>query len=133
MSIRGLAVSSLAAAALASTTILAGPAGAAPAAAAVVRTGRCSGTSSYSLQVQRETASVLSVDWGVDMRRHVGGVRWAVAETDNGSAFVTTTRRTGRDGSFSVTRRLASHAADVISAKATNRVTGETCAASATL
>jgi hypothetical protein len=131
MSARRRVVVSLSAAAMAGLSVLAGSASAAT--PAVIKTGHCSGTSVYSLQVQRETASAISVDWGVDMRKHAKGIKWAVTEADNGTGFVKTTATTIADGSFSITRHISSQATNVISATATNPASGETCVASATL
>lgn len=99
----------------------------------VVKTGNCSGTSVYSLQVQRETRTSISVDWGVDMRRHTKGIKWAVTEADNATIFVHTTVQTIADGSFSITRIIPSQPTNTITATATNPATGETCKATATI
>ena len=49
--------------------------------------GHCSAKSHYSLQVQRETRTQLSVDWGVDMAVNKAGVSWSYAEANNGVVF----------------------------------------------
>jgi hypothetical protein len=99
----------------------------------MVKAGHCSGTSTYSLQVQRETPTSLSIDWGVDMARHKAGVAWKVTETVNGTAIVNRTVLTIGDGSFSITKTAPALRSNTVSASATNLTTGETCAASLTL
>ena len=94
----------------------------------VTVTVKCSGTSTANLQLQREDTGRLSVDFGVDMARHKAGVQWKVTETDNGTTFVSTTDKTIRDGSFSITRLLVPAAgANTVVGTATNPVTGESC------
>jgi hypothetical protein len=95
---------------------------------------KCSGSSVSNLQVQREDTGKLSVDFGVDMARHVAGVPWKVTESDNGTVFVNATLRTISDGSFSATRLIGPKAGtNTIAAKAVNSLTGETCKISASL
>ena len=90
---------------------------------------RCTGTSVANLQVQREDTGKLSVDFGVDMARHVAGVTWRVVETDNGSVFVNTTTRTISDGSFSISSLIAPKAGtNTVVGRAVNLVTHEYCA-----
>jgi hypothetical protein len=103
------------------------------AASGVIVNGHCSGSSLYSLQVQKEDTGKISVDWGVDMARHTAGVAWHVTEADNGRGFVNTTVKTIADGSFSITRLLAPQATNKITASAHNAATGETCSAHATI
>ncbi len=103
------------------------------AAGAVVVNGHCSKTSLDNLQLQRENGKI-SVDFGVDMARHVAGVAWKVKATDNGVGFVNTTKLTIADGSFSITRRLTPQAGvNQIVANASNAATGETCSISASI
>jgi hypothetical protein len=92
--------------------------------------GRCSGTSLYSLQVQKEDTGQISVDWGVDMARHTAGVAWHVTVADNGRGFVNATVKTIADGSFSLTGLLPPQATNKITAWASNPLTRETCSAS---
>jgi hypothetical protein len=114
------------------TTLAAGQSGAAG--SAVNITAKCTGTSAGNLQIQRERAHTLSVDFGVDMARHKAGVQWKVAETDNGSTFVSTTAKTIRDGSFSITKQVTSAAAaNTVVGTAVNPATGETCSITGTL
>ena len=115
------------------TAGLASSANAASASASAVANGRCTGTSSYSLQVQREDNHMISVDWGVDMKSHVSGIKWTVQVTDNGKSVVHGTFKTIGDGSFSVTRQVAPQATNSFIASAHNPATGETCTAKATL
>jgi hypothetical protein len=100
----------------------------------VVVNGHCTGTSVDNLQVQREDTGKLSIDFGVDMARHVKGVAWSVHETDNGTAFVSKTVYTLSDGSFSITRAITpSSGSNTIVGTATNPKSGESCTLSATV
>jgi hypothetical protein len=129
MKIQRLALLALPAAATIGTLGLAAPA---HAATPVNKTVACSKGSHANLQLQREDTGKLSVDFGVDMTRHVSGVAWKVRETNNGVAFVNGTAKTIADGSFSVTRLLTPYAGtNHIVATATNPATGETCTISA--
>jgi len=123
---RLVSAGAVAAGGLAVAVVPAATAGAAP--APVNTTVKCSGTSTANLQLQREDTGKLSVDFGVDMARHKAGVQWKVTETDNGTTFVTTTAKTIRDGSFSITRLLVPAAgANTVVGTATNPLTGESC------
>jgi hypothetical protein len=125
----------------ASGLVAAGAAVLLPAAAAsaatptsVVKSGHCSGTSVDNLQVQREDTGRLSVDYGVDMARHIRGVVWKVTESDNGTTFVSTSVRTIADGSFSVTRVIVPRpGTNTIVGTATSALTGETCKLTASI
>ena len=99
------------------------------AASGVSPNGHCSGTSLYSLQVQKEDTGQISVDWGVDMARHTAGVAWHVTVADKGHVFINTTVKTIADGSFSVAGLLPPQAASKITAWASNPLTRETCSA----
>lgn len=100
----------------------------------VVVNAKCSGTSMSNLQIQREDTGKLSVDFGVDMARHVAQVPWKVTETQNGTTFVSTVQKTIADGSFSITRVLNPMAGtNTIAATAVNTKTGESCAISGSL
>ena len=94
---------------------------------------RCSGTSMVNLQLQREDTGRVSVDFGVDMVRHKGGVQWHVTETNNGSTFVNKSVKTIRDGSLSITSVLAPAASNTVVGTAVNPSTGETCHVSGTV
>jgi hypothetical protein len=97
-------------------------------------TARCSGSSHTNLQVQREDTGALSVDFGVDMARHKSGVAWNVTGADNGTTFVHTVARTGRDGSFSITTVLTPPAgANTVVSTAINPATGERCTVAGSL
>jgi hypothetical protein len=123
---------SVAAGGLAVAVVPAATAGAAT--TPVNTTVKCSGTSIANLQLQREDTGKLGIDFGVDMVRHKAGVQWAVTETDNGTTFVSTTAKTIRDGSFSITRLLTPAAgANTVVGTATNPLTGETCTVSGTV
>jgi len=96
-------------------------------------TVRCNGTSMVNLQLQREDTGQVSVDFGVDMARHTGGVRWHVTEKNNGSIFVNKSIKTIGDGSFSITTVLAPAASNTVVGTAVNPITGETCHVSGTV
>jgi len=94
----------------------------------VVVNAKCSGTSVANLQLQREDTGKLSVDFGVDMVRPVAGVPWKVSAKDNGTIFVSTTKLTISDGSFSVSRVILPAAGtNKVVGHAVNTRTGETC------
>jgi hypothetical protein len=122
-------------AALASTAAIAtSSASAATVSKSVVVNGKCSGKSVDNLQLQREHTGQLSIDFGVDMARHISGVPWKITESRNGVVFVNTTKKTIADGSFSVTRLLATRTGtNTVTATATNTRTGETCKITASL
>ena len=101
--------------------------------AAVNINHRCSKTSMSNLQLQREDTGQISVDFGVDMARHIAGVTWKVKETRNGVAFVNRTTRTIADGSFSISSLLPPKSVNHIVATATNPATGETCSIGASI
>jgi hypothetical protein len=127
--IRRLALLALPAAATIGSLGLATPA---HAATPINKTVACSKGSIANLQLQREDTGKLSVDFGVDMARHVAGVTWKVKETNNGVVFVKTTKSTLADGSFSITRRLTPYpGTNHIVATATNPASGESCTISA--
>jgi hypothetical protein len=132
MKIRRLALIALPAALIAGTVGTALPAHAATPTAVVVNK-HCTKASVANLQLQREDTGQVSVDFGVDMARHTGGVPWKIKETRNGVAFTNRTARTTRDGSFSSSSLLAPRSVNHIVATAHNPVTGETCTISATL
>jgi hypothetical protein len=135
MLIRRLAIAALplAVAASGATLALAPTAHAATTPGSVVKNGTCSKGSTYSLQVQREDTGQISVDWGVDMTRHVAGIKWAVHETRNGITFVNQVVPTISDGSWSITRTLKPQPTNLITATAKNPATGETCSATVRL
>jgi len=131
MPIRRLAIIALPVAASVAALATSTGAYAAAAAPSAVKKGHCGGSSTYSLQVQRETRTTISVDWGVDMLAHTKGVKWTVHEVDNTNQFVSKFVSTSADGSFSTTRAIASQPTNLLTASATNPATGETCTASA--
>jgi len=134
MPLRRLALIALPAAVSLGALGLAVPAHAAtPGTAAVVVNGQCTNRSLSNLQLQREDTGQISVDFGVDMVRHTGGVTWKVKETRNGAVFVNTTTRTISDGSFSISSLLAPKSVNHIVATATNSKTGEACTIKAAL
>jgi hypothetical protein len=135
MLIRRLAIAALplVVAASGATLVLSPAAHATTVASSGIKNGTCSKGSAYSLQVQREDTGQVSVDWGVDMARHVAGIKWAVHETRNGITFVNGTVKTISDGSWSITSTLNPQPTNLITATAKNPATGEVCSATVRL
>ena len=92
----------------------------------VVRTGQCTGPSSWTLKAKPDNGG-LEVEFEVDRNR--AGVRFGVVLRRNGVVFSRASRTTaGRSGSFSIGRHTGNRAGtDRITAVATRR--GETCSA----
>jgi hypothetical protein len=113
-------------------------AGAAPAAiaaptapAAVVRTGSCSGSSTWKLTLKHDAGRIES---DLEVQTPMAGQRWHYVMKDNGTRFAAGHKTTQADGSFSVTRFAANQTGtDHILAKATNLTTGEICRATAAI
>jgi len=104
---------------------------AAPAMAAVVRTGSCSGHSTWMLTLKRDNGRI-EADLEVQTPR--AGQTWHAVFRDNGSVFGRATKVTQPDGSFSATRFAPNKAGtDHIRVRAANATTGETCIATAAL
>jgi hypothetical protein len=97
----------------------------------VIRTGSCSGTSTWKLKVSPDNGR-LEVDFEVDQNR--AGDTWSVRMRDNGVLFFSGQRVTqAPSGSFEVRKLTANRAgADNIVARATNLRTGEVCRGTAT-
>ncbi len=87
--------------------------------------GHCSGRSHYALQVQRESRTQLSVEWGVDMAVNKAGVTWSYSEANNGVMFANGTAKTIGDGSWSRTALTAAKTTNKITANAKNLATGD--------
>jgi hypothetical protein len=97
----------------------------------VIRTGSCSGQSDWKLKLSPENGRI-EVEFEVD--QNVIGDTWRVVLRHNGTRFFRGTRTTtAPSGSFEV-RRVVDNLPgdDVITARATNLSTGETCQATAT-
>ena len=125
-----LAVATLAVPVAAVTAGAAGATVAAPSAApkTVVVNGRCTKGSLSNLQLQREDTGKLSIDFGIDMARHTGGIAWKVKVTDNSGLVAATTVRTISDGSFSITRLITPKpGVNHVNALALNPATREWC------
>lgn len=97
--------------------------------AEVRRQGTCTAATTAKLKAKQRDGG-LEVEFEVDANRT--GQRWGFRMWRNGVRFAKGTGVTaGRSGSFDVERRTSDGTGrDVISAKATNRATGETCRAS---
>jgi hypothetical protein len=105
------------------------PVTAASAADSVVRSGSCSGSSSWSLRASEAEGDVAALRLFVNSTR--AGQNWNVALSRQGSVFFTTQRTTNSAGDFTVTRnaREANNVNDVYTARARNLSTGEICSA----
>jgi hypothetical protein len=92
----------------------------------IQRTGSCSGSADWKLDVKRDDGA-LEVEWEVDSNK-VGQV-WRVRIYDNGDRVAATRRTTlAPSGSFEVERRIANRAGDDrIVARARHLATGQVC------
>ena len=92
----------------------------------IQRTGSCSGSADWKLDVKRDDGA-LEVEWEVDSNQ-VGQV-WRVRIYDNGDRVAATRRTTlAPSGSFDVGRRIANQAGDDrIVARARYLATGQVC------
>lgn len=124
---RKLMVSGLAAVAMVGA--LAGPAAAKD--GDVIVRGRCSAASTYKLKLSDEDGRI-ETEYEVDQNRN--NRTWDVKISVNGVVKATAVAVTrAPSGSFTVRRVLANGAGnEVVVAKATNRLSGETCTATAT-
>ncbi|MCA0297206.1 MAG: hypothetical protein LCH96_18225 [Actinobacteria bacterium] len=93
--------------------------------------GTCTGSATSKLKAKADDGR-LEVEFEVDARRRAQV--WAVRLTDNGVTVWSGHRTTkGRSASFSVEKKIANRAgADVLTALATNTVTGQVCTATLT-
>ena len=99
-------------------------------AGAVIRTGSCSGPSTWKLTLKSDAGRIES---DVEVQTPTAGQAWHFGMFDNGVKFGSGTKTTLADGSWSATRFAANQAGpDNIVVKAKNMVTGETCRAKAT-
>jgi len=99
--------------------------------AAVVRTGSCSGPSSWKLTLKRDNGRI-EADLEVQTPR--AGQTWHAVFRDNGSVFGRATKTTQPDGSFSATRFAANQTGtDHIRVRSANATTGEVCISTAAL
>lgn len=125
----------LATAALTGAAVLAVPtaASAIPVRAEVERDkeGRCTSTSTYELNLEKE-GRWIDVDLDIDTRR--AGQKWKVKVTHEGKTVYNKTRTTDREGEFDVDKYVKNtRGKDKVTFKATNRSTGEVCSASLTI
>ncbi len=92
----------------------------------VIRSGGCSGHSTWKLKAKPDNGR-LEVEGEVDSNRNGQTWRWRILHNGNVSAHGVATT-TAPSGSFSVARRLVNAAGtDHIGWRAVNRATGETC------
>ena len=98
----------------------------------VVRRGRCSGPSTWKLDVRRESGSRLRVQLEIQGGR--AGQSWHVFISDDGARIFAGSRTSGAGGLVEVRVGTTDRpGADAIKAAANNQVTRETCAGRATL
>ena len=113
------------------TALVLGVSSAAANAGDIIKTGQCSGASTWKLKLSPENGQI-EVQFEVD--QNVVGDSWRVVIKDNGVRVFRGRRTTqAPSGSFEVRKVIADQAGtDNIAAKATNLRTGEVCSASAT-
>jgi hypothetical protein len=95
----------------------------------VVRSGGCSGSSSWALRASEAEGDVAALRLFVNSSR--AGQTWNVAFSRQGSVFATTQRTTNSSGNFIATRtaREVNDVNDAYTARARNLRTGEICSA----
>lgn len=99
--------------------------------APVVRSGHCSGSSTWMLTLKYDNGRIES---DVEVQTPKAGQAWGFKMYDNGVVFGSGTKTTIADGSWSATRYAPNHVGiDHIKVTAKNQVTGETCTATAAL
>lgn len=100
-----------------------------PANAAVVRTGACSGTSTWKLTLKLDHGKI---EADVEVQTPKAGQTWHSVFKDNGSVFGRATKTTQADGSFSATRFATNQAGtDHIRVRSVNGATSEVCISTA--
>jgi hypothetical protein len=105
------------------------PATTASAADSVVRSGSCSGSSTWALRATEAEGDVAALRLFVNSTR--AGQTWNVVLTRQGNQFFFTRRTTNGAGDFLVTRnaREANDVNDLYTARARNLTTNEVCSA----
>jgi hypothetical protein len=97
--------------------------------APVIRTGSCSGQSTWMLTLKRDNAKI---EADLEVQTPKAGQTWHSVFKDNGSVFGRATKTTLADRSFSATRYAANRAGtDHIRVRSVNRPTGEVCISTA--
>ena len=97
----------------------------------VVRRGACSGPSHWKLDLSQHGVGRIEAD--MEVHSGTAGQRWHFRFRDNGVRFGIGTRATQPDGSVDLRRITANRAGrDVITVKAKNLASGETCLEKAT-
>jgi hypothetical protein len=95
----------------------------------VVRTGACSGSSTWMLTLKNDNGKI---EADLEVQTPKAGQTWNSLFRDNGTVFARATKTTQADGSFSVTRYARNHAGtDHIRVRSVNVTTGEVCIATA--
>ena len=112
------------------TVILGAGTPAALAKAAVVKTGRCSGTSPWKLTLNMDAGRI---EADSEIQTHKAGQVWKSRFFDNGVLFGGAAKATAADGSTSSTRLARNRVGpDHITVRSRNMTTGELCVAQAT-
>ncbi len=91
------------------------------------KTGSCSGSATWKLEVDKESGRI-EADFFVNSTSGAG-VGWHVQMWDNGTRFFNQTRYTNRYGNFEAEGNTndRSGVSDTIKAKASNNSTGQVC------
>ncbi len=98
----------------------------------VTTKGNCSGAAKWKLGLRPEDGGVLKVQLEVEEAKP--GQQWSVRIADNGSRIFSGSRTANQFGEFTVRTSSTNRAgSDHVTGRATNKVTGQVCNASATL
>lgn len=104
--------------------------GATAATTSVVKSGACSGTSTWKLTLKNDNGKI---EADVEVQTKTAGQQWRSRFADNGTVFGWATKTTQADGSFSATRYATNLVGpDLIRVRSVNLTTGEVCRASGT-
>jgi hypothetical protein len=97
--------------------------------APVVRTGSCSGKSTWMLTLKPDNGKI---EADLEVQTPKAGQTWHSVFKDDGSVFGRATKTTSVDGSFSATRYAVNRAGtDHIRIRSVNGATGEVCISTA--
>jgi hypothetical protein len=108
----------------------AGSATAAVAKAPVVKTGHCSGSSTWRLTLKMDNGRI---EADSEVNHSTAGQVWKSTFRDNGAVFAHSTVTAAADGSADATRYAKNRAgSDQITVRSKNQTTGEVCIAKAT-
>jgi hypothetical protein len=108
----------------------AGSAGAAVAKAPVVKTGQCSGSSTWRLTLKMDNGRI---EADSEVNHSTAGQVWNSTFRDNGTVFGHASVTAAADGSADPTRYAQNRAGkDLVTVRSKNQTTGEVCIAKAT-